>query len=464
MTSRRSSLRSRLLVVIAVMLMAAFGVTAAVLDMIFRASAETALVNQLDVQVLALVGAVEADDTGNLTVPRRFLDARLENPGSGLYAEVLDGAGLPLWRSPSAVGLDLASGATLGAGERIIRRRRLTDGSNALLLGVGINWELGPSATPAFQVFVASDLTGYEDQLRQFRRQLAGWFSVVMLALMAALWLAIRRGLSPLRRMAGEVAAVEGGDRETLSEDYPRELDGVARGLNTLINSERQRMARYRTTMDDLAHSLKTPLAVLRTELDGGSADGPTLRTQVDRMQAVVDYQLRRAAAAGPRSLAARPVPLEPIVRDVMASLNKIHRDRAVECQLDIPAGASFPAEQGDLYEILGNLLDNAWKWCAGQVRVRVRAGAMAGGRNGAATMLISVADDGPGVPEGDEEAVFDRGMRADQRGDVPGQGIGLAVVREIVALYGGSVRIGRGDPGGAVVEVSLPLPGAPDT
>ncbi len=452
MARRRSSLSTRLLVITAVMLLAAFGITIVVLDLVFRRSVEEALVDQLETQVTALIGAVEPDEAGNFTVPERLLDPRLGNPGSGLYAEILDASGLPLWRSPSAVGVDLATGATLNAGQRTLTRRKLADGTRALLLGVAINWELGPTATPAFQVFTAADLAASERQLGEFRRQLLGWFSGVMFVLLAALWLAIRYGLQPLRRMSGEIAEIETGGREALSEEYPRELEGVGRGFNTLLRSERQRMERYRTTMDDLAHSLKTPLAVVRTEVEAGQPDRATLQAQVDRMQSVIDYQLKRAAAMGPRSLAARPVALAPILTELKASLRKIHRDKSVDCDLQVPQELGYPAEQGDLYEILGNLLDNAWKWCRSRIVVTVQAGE---------GLSVLVADDGPGIPEDQTEAVLDRGIRADQRGDVPGQGIGLAVVREIVGLYGGTVRIGRSSLGGAEITVHLPV-GAP--
>jgi two-component system sensor histidine kinase PhoQ len=430
------------------MLVAAFGITIVVLDFVFKQSTEEALMDQLETQVSALIGAVEPDESGNLTIPQRLLEPRLDNPGSGLYAEILDGSGLPLWRSPSAVGVDLATGTTLNAGQRILTRRRLADGTRALLLGVAINWELGPAATPAFQVFAAADLAASERQLDEFRRRLLAWFSAVMFALLAALWLAVRFGLQPLRRMSGEISEIEKGGRDALSEEYPRELEGVGRGFNMLLRSERQRMERYRTTMDDLAHSLKTPLAVVRTEVDAGHPDRVTLQAQVNRMQSVIDYQLKRAAAMGPRSLATRPVGLAPVLTELKASLLKIHRDKPVDCDLQVPEGLSYPAEQGDLYEILGNLLDNAWKWCQSRIVVTVQMNAH---------LTITVSDDGPGIPDDQTEAVLDRGIRADERGDVPGQGIGLAVVREIVGLYGGTVRVGRAALGGAEITVQLP-------
>lgn len=456
MAPARGSLVRRLLLSTTLILVAAFAVTSALLEVVFRQSAEQALVAQLETQIYTLIGAAEPDDAGNLTVPERFLEPPLRNPGSGLYAAILDAAGLPLWRSPSAVGTDLGTGVVLKAGEQTTYRRRLADGSDILVLGVGISWELGPAALPAFQVFAASDLVATRAQVANFRRQLLGGFTGIMLVLLALLWFALRAGLAPLRRMAEEIRAVEAGEYQALGEHYPPELEGVARGLNTLLAAERQRMQRYRTTMDDLAHSLKTPLAVARAELDGGSPDPGVLDAQVARMQGVVDYQLRRAAASGPRSLAARPVPLRPIAAEVAASLGKIHRDKPVEFSLGIAEDLRYPAEAGDLYEVVGNLLDNAWKWCRGRVRVTAGAGEPDG--SGRRWLTLVVADDGPGVPAAEVATVLRRGRRADVRGDVPGQGIGLAVVSEIVGLYGGSIVIGADALGGAAVEVRLPV------
>lgn len=435
------------------MLLLAFGATIAVLDLVFRRSAEQALGDQLETQVSALIGAAEPDEDDQLTVPLRLLEPRLRNPGSGLYAEIRDGAGNPLWRSPSAAGLDLTPQVIVPAGTRQLTRQTLADGSEALVLGIGISWELGPEITPAFQVFAASDMAPYDMQLTRFRQQLLGWFTVVMLGLLVALWFAVRLGLRPLRRMAAEIAAVESGARSGLGNDYPEELAGVVRGLNTLLRSERQRMDRYRTTMDDLAHSLKTPIAVMGSELSAGTPDAVVLREQVERMQGVIDYQLRRAAATGPRSLAAKPVALAPLATEIAVSLRKIHRQKDVEWTLEVTGPAAYPAEQGDLYEILGNLLENAWKWCAGRVDLTIAP--LLPARRGGLRLIVS--DDGPGIPSDQSEAVLARGIRADQRGDVPGQGIGLAIVREIVGLYGGEVAIARSALGGAEVTVELP-------
>lgn len=461
MSARPSSLSIRLLVTTSVLLFAAFALTTVSLDTIFRQMSENAIRDILEVQVLALIGVAEPGDDGRLILPQQLPEPRLASLGSGLYAEIVDPVGNRVWRSPSAVGIGLASGLHVDSGERVFERRLLADGTEVLVLGVGITWELVGDVTYGFNVFVAEDLVAYDRQLEAFRRQLMLWFGVVVAGLLIVIAALLRWGLGPLRRMAREIAAIENGNVEFLSEDYPRELAGVAQNMNTLVKSERQRISRFRTTMDDLAHSLKTPLAVLRSELSGPDPEAETLRAQVARMQGVVDYQLRRAAATGPRSLAPAPVRLAPVVRDIASSLRKIHQAKDVECVLHDDAGLSYAAEQGDLYELFGNLMDNAWKWCRSAVTVSV---AECKNDSGATVLTLTVADDGPGIPAQDAEEMLSRGARGsggkdtDLRGDIPGQGIGLAVVAELVELYGGLIEIGSSGTGGASVSVELPV------
>jgi two-component system sensor histidine kinase PhoQ len=450
------SLSTRLLVTMTILLLAAFALTIFLLDTIFQRASENAIHDLLEVQVFALIGLAEPDSADHLSLPTQLPDARLSSLGSGLYAEIVDKQGGRVWRSPSAIGMGLADGLSVGAGQRVYQRRLLADGTEALVLGIGITWELVGDVTYGFQIYVGENLAGYNRQLARFRQQLMGWFGVVMFALLFGMALLLRWGLAPLRRMANEIAAIEDGRVAALSEDYPRELSGVASNMNQLINSERQRIMRFRTTMDDLAHSLKTPLAVLHTELERSDPDHKTLRDQISRMEGVVDYRLRRAAATGPRTLARRPIAIAPICREIASSLRKIYREKDVQFDMQIPDGASYAAEPGDLYELIGNLLDNAWKWSAGHVVVTVN-GDPPGANSGHSQFVLTISDDGPGVSDDQAATILNRGERGDQRGDVPGQGIGLAVVAEIVELYGGAITVKRSATGGAEFELRLP-------
>src|SRR5690606_4215308 len=168
------------------------------------------------------------------------------------------------------------------------------------------------------------------------------------------------------------------------------------------------------------------------------------LGREVDRMEQRVSYQLRRARASGATGLGVEPVPVAPVLEDLCRGLDKVYRDKRVSCELDVADGAFFQGDPGDLTEVLGNLLDNAYKYCRSRVEVTVtqRAG----------RLTVTVADDGRGIAPDEVERLIERGGRADE--SVPGQGIGLAVVREIVALYGGTLRIDRSGWGGAAVHV----------
>lgn len=459
MAARKYSLNNRMLLSASVLLAVAFALTGVLLDTVFRATSQRAIEDLLELQVLALIGVAEPDDQGRLTIPEQLPESRFASMGSGLYAEVTDEKGQRVWRSASATGIDLASESAVGIGQRRFERRQLLESTEALVLGVGIRWEFMDDSYGDFQVFVAEELGRYERQLTEFRQGLLSWFAGVTLALIVALGALLRWGLVPVRRMADEIASIESGDIEHLSENYPRELSGVARNMNAMVTSERQRMARFSTTMDDLAHSLKTPLAVVRSELDGPEPDASALRDQVARMQGVIDYQLRRAAAKGPRTLANNPVAIAPVCHDIASSLRRIHRDKEVQFELDVPAGTTYPAEQGDIYELVGNLLDNAWKWCESSVELTARTAEASHGARG--ELALVVADDGAGIPVEQLEVLLERGRRGsdkDQRGDVPGHGIGLAVVAELVGLYGGEISVDKSASGGAEFTIRLPL------
>src|SRR5690606_29425148 len=224
---------------------------------------------------------------------------------------------------------------------------------------------------------------------------------------------------------------------------------------------ERRRLVRYRNTLDDLAHSLKTPLAVMRSllsELSLGatgtaSARGgvdavgvDALNREVDRMEQRVSHQLRRARASGSTGLGVDPAAVAPVLEDLCGALDKAYRDKRVTCELDVASGALFQGDPGDLTEVLGNLLDNAYKYCKSRVQVTA---ASRGGR-----LEITVEDDGRGIAPEEVERLLERGTRADE--SVPGHGIGLAVVRDIVGLYGGTLEIGRSPLGGAAVHIAL--------
>ena len=224
-------------------------------------------------------------------------------------------------------------------------------------------------------------------------------------------------------------------------------MQRLADNLNAVLSHERKQQQRYRDALADLAHSLKTPLAVVRgTARESFSSGAQAVEEQLEQMDRIVGYHLQRAAASGSGALGT-PVVLRAAVERVVAAIKKVYSDKALDVGVDISEDLRFRGDEGDLTEVLGNLVDNACKWCRSTVRISATGGK--------GLLRLRFEDDGRGINDGDVARVFARGVRADE--SVPGHGIGLSVVREIVHAYGGKVRIGKSTLGGAMVELQLP-------
>jgi two-component system sensor histidine kinase PhoQ len=241
-----------------------------------------------------------------------------------------------------------------------------------------------------------------------------------------------------------------------MNELYPRELSPLADSINAFIESERENLERQRNILADLAHSLKTPLAVLRTRLDADTNDDDLrqdLDEQLKRMNDIVGYQLSRAASASHKLFAA-PLPIEGDAEDIVRGLEKVYAAKGVLCEFEIAPEARFYGERGDLQELLGNLLENAFKWARSRVLLTVRVGDT--GTNRRPGLVTMVEDDGPGIPQDRIALVLQRGVRGDER--VQGHGIGLAIVQDIVRSYRGELEVSESEElGGAKFKVTLP-------
>ncbi|HXC59646.1 MAG TPA: ATP-binding protein [Steroidobacteraceae bacterium] len=443
------SVSRRLLISVTVLLLLFFGVMAAVLDARFRDVAQNSLHELLDAQMVALIASADQDAKGQV-VPRLSEDAesRLTTPGSGLYAAVSEGGGDPYWRSPSAAGSLEQFGPPQEPGARDFRYLMDSRGAQLAVVSRGVQWEDAGDLTFS----VATDLAPYDAQVTDFRRGLVKGFAALAVSLLLALALLLRWALAPLRRLAVQIRAVERGERESLDDRWPVELGGVVANLNTLLTSERTRISRYRDTLGNLAHSLKTPLAVLRASFGGSTPGSEQVNAQVNRMTAIVEHQLRRAATSGGASVGRHSVEVLPIATDLRAAMLKAHGKKDFSLELAVPPDVLFVGDRDDLLEALGNLMDNAAKWCRSQVRVaaQLQAGVGAGQK-----LWVVVEDDGPGVPAADRERVQERGIRADEA--TPGHGLGLAMVRDMAEMYGGQLNIGESRFGGARVELRLP-------
>ncbi|MEO0974066.1 MAG: ATP-binding protein, partial [Pseudomonadota bacterium] len=412
------SLSGRLLLAVSLLLAVFFGITIVLLDSAFRASAEQAIRDRLDVQLVVLLAGAEptASQPPSLLIADALPEARFETPGSGLYGQITDAMGATLWRSPSAVGSGIGQIASLGAGERRFVRTQTLDGEEVFALSLGVVWEFVDDQGTSFVFTAAEHLRPFQREVDGFRQALFGWFALLMVLLLAGQAVALRLLLRPLRRVQEEIASIEQGETASLSADYPRELHGVTANLNALIAGERERLSRYRDTLGNLAHSLKTPLAVMRNAVGADGEGTPqVLQEQLDHMQQMVSYQLQRAAAWGATSLGAKPVPVAPVAQRLQRSLVKVYAEKDVRLEAEVDEDAVFFGDEGDLMEVLGNLLDNGCKWCESSVVLQVRSVPVDQERRRRGVRLI-VADDGPGIDPEQAERLTERGVRADER------------------------------------------------
>ncbi|HSW15859.1 MAG TPA: ATP-binding protein [Ramlibacter sp.] len=393
--------------------------------------------------VYLLLARAELDDRGALAMPAAFEEPRLSLPQSGLYASIYNVARKEQWRSASGLGANpplrqegVAPGQWRNESVRVA-------GKSFHSVSYGVNWATGGRETPLV-LTVTEDSVGFDRELAVFARTLWLWLGGAGVLLLLAQLVLLRWGLSPLRRVAVEIRRVERGEQPQIDGRYPREIVPLTDNLNTLIRQERVRQSRYREALSFLAHSLKTPLAVLRNALAEPQTLAATVQEQVQRMDDIVQHQLGRAAAGGATRFAPL-LPIAPVLERVASALTKVYAEKGLAISVTCAADLAWRIDEGDLFEMMGNVMDNAAKWA----RKKVAAGAaLQGGR-----LALWVEDDGPGFS--DTTSILQMNVRLDER--VPGHGVGLAVVNDLVASHLGELKLGNAALGGGRVEIVLP-------
>ena len=440
---RPLSLAARAAIATGFVLAGFLGLVGLTLSQANKQRALSALHDRLQNFALAYITHTDVNRYGKLLPPIDTLpDPNFSGPGSGLYAVAIGDRGFR-WESSSAIGRDfsflkpLDPGQSQFVGPIDTRMGRLYYYS----YGVALDMETGKSVHLTMTVAQSEDQLEGENAV--FRHTLVIWLSILGVMLIVLQLLLLRWSLTPLRKVASDMSRVERGESEQLDSQYPMELTGLTERINVFINNEREQRTRYRHTLADLAHSLKTPLAVIRSQLEAPTADEQTRRSsvldQVRRMNELVAYQLSRAATSG-RQTFASAVPIAGHAEDLVQSLEKVYADKNVLCEFDIADGAVFYGEQGDLLELLGNLLENAFKWAGHRVLLVVKMQPQAGRQRPG--LLLCVEDDGPGIAQDKIEKVLQRGVRGDER--VQGHGIGLSIVQDIVHAYQGELTVDR--------------------
>ncbi|BAE48992.1 sensor histidine kinase [Paramagnetospirillum magneticum] len=429
----RDSLRRRLILGAGAWVLLALGVGGGVLGHAFADSAEQAFHRRLDTHLRTLLAVVDLAEGGTVTVGRPAGEPRFEQPYSGWYWQVSDGAALQmrsrsLWDAALTIAPDSQPGAVQTRGEDGPRGQKLEVLERDLVLG---------DNGRRLHVAVAADRAEVEEEIRRFRLLLALSLGGLGLGLLVAVAVQVGYGLKPLGRLEAELGQLtRGGTR--LGGGYPREIAPLVAAMNRVLDHDENLIRHARNHLGNLAHALKTPLAVLRAEC--GTLPG--VAPQIERVTRLIDLHLARAGseASSARGMG-RQTALAPLLADLAGAMRKVHADRRLEIAIQCPPDALFAAEADDLAEMVGNLMDNACKWA--KTRVRVCAGPGS----------VRVEDDGPGLSPEQAEAAARRGIRLDE--SVPGSGLGLAIVADLATLSGLALDFGRSEWGGLAVHLS---------
>lgn len=445
-----ASLRFRLLAGAAVSTVMALAVAGIVLSGLFqdhvRRRFEAELTNHLE-QLAALL---EVGVDGRPALRQPLSDPRFHRPLSGLYWQV-GAPEAPSLRSRSLWDADLPLPLDeMADGE--IHRHAVTGPSGRRLLALERSITF-PDGTAPHRIAVAADESEVQDAAAAFNRVL--WLSLSVLAavLVAAAVVQVDIGLRPLSRLRNELAVVRSGGKKRFGAVVPSEVRPLVEDLNALLEHSEAVIGRARLQAGNLAHALKTNLAVLANEahsLEPANARdlGAAMARQVEVMRRHIDHHMARARAAAARGVPGIGTPVAECAAALGRVLEKLNAGSGLRVAITAPPDHVFAGEREDLDEMLGNLMENACKWARGRIEVSSRDAPDG-------MLALAVDDDGPGLPAGRREAVLAPGVRLDE--STPGAGLGLAVVRDVARLYGGDIRLTESPLGGLRAELLLP-------
>ena len=464
-----SSLRLRLLAATVLGLSVALLLAGLLLSGFFKQEVERQFEATLRQQLDQLTSSLEFNPAGELLPTVQALpDPRWQRPYSGLYWQI-DGPG-NVQRSRSLWDTTLALPADrLSDGEVHAHQSAGPQGARLLVLERSVHAPDSPANS--WRVAVAADTRSTQDAVKRFGNVLILSLSALLLLLVLAAFAQVYVGLRPLRSLEQALKDVREGRSQALQGHFPQEIQTLTEDFNRVLERHAATLARARQQAGNLAHAVKTPLAVLSQAVtpsqtgSAGTSSAPLaplvqlVNEQVALANRHIDWHLARARSAESQRLPGQRTPVAPALAGLVRVMQRVHAARELHIELDVPeptdptdAGLVFAGEEQDLQEMLGNLLDNACKWARHSVRVQAQAlpRGKAGGQ-----VLVRIEDDGAGIDESLRLQVMSRGVRADE--SVPGSGLGLAIVADLVALYGGQLELGRSALGGLKVELLLP-------
>lgn len=444
------ALRLRLLLLSAATIAVALGIAFLALTAIFERHLERRVAQELHVKLLELAGAFALDPGGAPVLTRALADPRYEQPNSGSYWQVSGPAGAvlrsrSLWehrlrhddprgRLPDAYETQGPEGETLYVRERNVRLTQ--DG-----------------AAHPFRLAVALDHEELEALGASFRSDALVSLAAIAVVLLLGAWAQLALGLAPLRRLRDQIARIRQGRAERLAGTFPAEVAPLASSLNALIDRQEDSVRRARERAGDLAHGLKTPLAIIaaearRLEAAGQGESAARLHEQVAQMRTHVERQLARARSHGASAAGGTATDAAPATDRLLALMRRLPRSEGLEWRNAIPAGTSLRMDPEDFGEVMGNLLDNARLWA--RATVAVSASPCGGG-----ALRLAIDDDGPGIAPGETDALRARGASGAPPGQ--GSGLGLAIVGDVLALYGAALEIAPSPLGGCRVAFAVP-------
>ncbi len=394
------------------------------------------------------------NDSDKLTMPYHFKEGRFGDASADLYGFIYRNQ-KKIWQSPSAekdtrsikLPRDLEPDQTEFIRDDSNKHRRRYVLYKRLRLKNAANQEVDYILTVSEGDVFAST------QVHKLTESLQKSMTILGLVLLIVRFLVLRSGLKPLRCIVKDLEAIDEGKKDLLDGQYPTELQAIVSNLNAFITHERVRLERHRNHLADLAHSLKTPLAILRGCTENFADHKDTVNEQINRMDEIIMYQLQRAFAKAEHTTI-KQINVCMVIEKIHTSLSKVYLDKAIQFDINIPEHCFIYCEKGDIYEIVGNLMDNACKWCQHQVKVSIELNPRKDRRD--YSLLLHIEDDGPGIPVGKFNQILKRGTRADE--NTHGHGIGVSVVHEIIQMQGGKLDGGKSQAlGGMHWRIYLP-------
>lgn len=401
-----------------------------------------ALKERLKVHSYSILAQVEFYNQ-QLLLDSKLSDQHFNQPNSGLYAIILNENHQRVWASISAMNLPNFSQTEIKVGQW---QYSLANNGNEQLFIARYGVDLGSGKNSTFNIVLLEDMHEINKDLTDYRNTLIILLCSTAIFLFLMQLIILRWGLKPLHQLSDDLKEIQSGEKDELAGSYPKELRPLTSNLNHLLKVEQNQRNRYRNSLADLSHSLKTPISVIQGILYKDTVNKEDLhyiQSQVSKMTNTIRYQLQRAVH-GFQGLNINKIAISPMINAVVDAMYKVYADKGLSIKLTLDQECYFQGDENDLMEILGNLIDNACKYCKNNVAIKIEHSDHA--------LVFYFSDDGAGIPALQREAILQRGVRLDTV--EAGQGMGLALVKEILDAYQAEIDVSDSMLGGACFKI----------